>query len=101
MLLHERAMRQISKYLSVTLDKGMIYDPDSSLGIQCFVNTDFTVSWGKANDDSPENVMSHTAEVGYIVPSLAMCKVIPFMDLLEELSTVFDLHVPKPEIDCK
>mmetsp|Transcript_28921 Transcript_28921/g.42007 ORF Transcript_28921/g.42007 Transcript_28921/m.42007 type:complete len:105 (+) Transcript_28921:194-508(+) len=30
-----------------------------------------------------------------------MREVIPFMYLLQELSCIFDLHLPKPEVHCK
>eukprot|EP00957_Ditylum_brightwellii_P161532 12299136-Ditylum_brightwellii.AAC.2 len=40
-------------------------------------------------------------EAEYRALSPVMCKFIPFMNLLEELSKVFDLHMPKPEVHCK
>eukprot|EP00957_Ditylum_brightwellii_P061553 4671249-Ditylum_brightwellii.AAC.1 len=59
-LSHERAVRQIAKYLNVTSDRGLVYKPDPSLGIQCYVDADFAGSWNKADADNPENVMSRT-----------------------------------------
>eukprot|EP00957_Ditylum_brightwellii_P154364 11746579-Ditylum_brightwellii.AAC.1 len=121
-LSHKRAVRQIAKYLSVTSDRGLMYKPDPSLGIQCYVIADFAGSWNKADIDNPDNVMSQTgftiiyagcpvlwqsklqneialsmAETEYIALSSAMREVIPFMYLLQELSDVFELHRPKPE----
>eukprot|EP00957_Ditylum_brightwellii_P161531 12299136-Ditylum_brightwellii.AAC.1 len=52
-LLHEHAVRQIVKYFSVNLDKGIIYRLDLSLGIQCYVDADFTGSWSKADANNP------------------------------------------------
>eukprot|EP00957_Ditylum_brightwellii_P019600 1478438-Ditylum_brightwellii.AAC.1 len=72
MLCHERALRRIVKYLSTTIDRGIVYDPDQNLGIKCFVDVDFAGSWSKADADNPENVMSRTAEAEYIALSSAM-----------------------------
>eukprot|EP00957_Ditylum_brightwellii_P170845 13003591-Ditylum_brightwellii.AAC.1 len=107
-------------------DRGIVYDPDPNLGIQCFVDADFAGSWSKANTDNPENVMSCTgfvimyaqcpvlwqsklqteialsiAETEYIALSSAMHEVIPFMNILKELSKIFELYTPKLEIHCK
>eukprot|EP00957_Ditylum_brightwellii_P159255 12121229-Ditylum_brightwellii.AAC.1 len=122
MLSHERAVQQIPKYLSVTSDHGIVYNPDPSLGIQCYVDADFARSWAKADADNPESVMSQTgfvimyvgypvlwqskmqteialstAEAEYIALSSTMQEVIPFMYLMEELARVFSLHLPQPE----
>eukprot|EP00957_Ditylum_brightwellii_P016682 1254381-Ditylum_brightwellii.AAC.1 len=56
-LFHERAVISIAKYLSVTSNRGLIYKPIASLGIQCYVGADFAGSWNKADADNPENVM--------------------------------------------
>eukprot|EP00957_Ditylum_brightwellii_P121571 9271324-Ditylum_brightwellii.AAC.1 len=63
MLSHERALWQIVKYLSTTTDRGIIYEPDPNLGIQCFVDADFAGSWSKTEADNPDNVMSCTGFV--------------------------------------
>eukprot|EP00957_Ditylum_brightwellii_P021006 1583558-Ditylum_brightwellii.AAC.1 len=60
MLSHERALCWIVKYLSTTTDRGIFYEPDPSLGIQCFIDADFAGSWSKEDADNPENVMLHT-----------------------------------------
>eukprot|EP00957_Ditylum_brightwellii_P179433 13669163-Ditylum_brightwellii.AAC.1 len=59
-LSHERAVRQIMKYLSVTSDRGFIYKTDPSLGIQCYVDADFASGWNKADAENPENFMLQT-----------------------------------------
>eukprot|EP00957_Ditylum_brightwellii_P176467 13438623-Ditylum_brightwellii.AAC.1 len=96
---------------STTADRGIVYEPDPSLGTQLFVDADFAGHWSKADADNPENVMSRTgfvimyagcpvlwqsklqtkialstAEAEYIALSSAMREVVPFMNLLEELS---------------
>eukprot|EP00957_Ditylum_brightwellii_P058943 4470200-Ditylum_brightwellii.AAC.1 len=125
-LSHERAVRQIAKCLSVASDRGLVYIPDPSLGIQCYVDADFAGKWNKADADNPENVMSitgftimyagcpvlwqsklkteialSTTEAEYITLSSAIREVIPFMYLLQELTNIFELHMPKPEVHCK
>eukprot|EP00957_Ditylum_brightwellii_P026513 2006017-Ditylum_brightwellii.AAC.1 len=73
-------------------DRGIVYDPDPNLGIQCFVDADFAGSWSKADADNSENnklqteIALSTAEAEYITLSSVMREVTPFMNLLEELS---------------
>eukprot|EP00957_Ditylum_brightwellii_P079419 6039257-Ditylum_brightwellii.AAC.1 len=42
-----------------------------------------------------------TAEAEYIALSSAMREVFPFIYLLQELTNVFELHMPKPGAHCK
>eukprot|EP00978_Attheya_sp_CCMP212_P014686 scaffold37545_cov64-Attheya_sp.AAC.1 len=42
-----------------------------------------------------------TTEAEYIALSQAMREVIPFMNLLKELSVIFDIYLPEPEVHCK
>eukprot|EP00957_Ditylum_brightwellii_P160662 12230956-Ditylum_brightwellii.AAC.1 len=63
MLLHKHTLHWIVKYFSTTSDRGIMYDPDPSLGIQCYFDTDFAGSWSKADSDNPENVMPCTGFV--------------------------------------
>eukprot|EP00957_Ditylum_brightwellii_P043545 3301368-Ditylum_brightwellii.AAC.1 len=106
---------QPEMYLSTTADREIVYDPNPNLGIQHYVDTDFAGSWSNADTGNPENVMLHTdfvimyagclvlwqsklqteialstAEAEYIFLSFAIREVILFMNLLEELSKVFE-----------
>jgi len=126
MLSHERAINRIVRYLKQTEERGVIYTPDKTRGIECYVDADFAGSWTKSEPDDASNVMSRTgfiityancpvlwssrlqseialstAEAEYIALSTAMRDVIPFMSLLKELSCVFPLYLPKPKIVCK
>eukprot|EP00957_Ditylum_brightwellii_P060920 4624134-Ditylum_brightwellii.AAC.1 len=56
MLSHERAIRRITKYLTGTANRGVVYNPER--GIECHVNADFAGSWSKTDTDNPENLMS-------------------------------------------
>ncbi len=123
---HERAMMRIARYLSSTKDRGIIYKPDKSLGLECFVDADFAGGWSQADAANPDNVMSRTgyvlryagcpigwcsklqteialstAEAEYIALSQALREVIPLMTLIEELSDIFPLYVNKPDFFCK
>ncbi len=60
---HERTMMQIARYLALTKDRGIVYKPDKSLGLECFVHTDFAGGWSQADADNPDNVMSRTGFV--------------------------------------
>ena len=68
---YERAIKRICKYLQGIKERGMIYKPDKTKGIKCFVDADFARNWTKANADNPENCLSRT---GYII-CIAGCPV--------------------------
>ena len=59
-LLHEQSVNRIGIYLLDTRDKGMIYRPDTSRGLECYVDADFAGEWKDGDHDSPESVLSHT-----------------------------------------
>ena len=124
--LHERGVRHIGKYLLATKERGLIFKPDSTKGIECFVDADFAGSWAKADSSNPENVMSRTgyviyyagcpvlwasklqteialstAEAEYIALSSAMRDVIPLMQLLTEISVILPIYNPDPKVKCK
>jgi hypothetical protein len=125
-LSHERAVKRIGRYLIDTKDKGMIYRPDTSRGLECYVDADFAGGWKDGDHASPESVLSRTGfvimfagcpitwqsklqteialsttESEYIALSSAMREVIPFLNLLREVSKVFDLPTTKPVFKCK
>ena len=62
-LSHERAIKRIGRYLLGTKDRGEVFKPDVSLGVQCYVNADFAGGWAKADADNAENVLSRTGFV--------------------------------------
>jgi len=126
MLSHERAIKHIGKYLLKDPDRGLVFEPDDSKGIECYVDADFAGGWSQADSDNAENVMSRTgyvityagcpilwgsklqteialstAEAEYIALSQAMRQVIPLMHLLVEVSCIFDIKLPKPQVHCK
>ena len=125
-LSHERAILYLSRYLKGTSKRGIIYKPDVSRGLECFVDASFAPGWRHDIPDDPTNVLSRTgfvimyagcpvfwssklqteialstAESEYIALSQAMRELIPFMRFLIEISAYIHLNLPKPEVYCK
>ena len=59
-LSHERAIKRIVRYLLDTKDQGLIYKPDKSKGLECYVDADFAGGWKDGDQGSPESVLSRT-----------------------------------------
>jgi len=99
---------QLGRYLLDTRKCGIIYKPDRSKGLECYVDADFAGGWIQANALNAENVLSRTgyvimytncpilwvsrlqteialstAEAEYIALSQALCDVIPLITLLK------------------
>lgn len=125
-LSHQRAVIRIGKYLKGSEDKGLIFKPDPSKGLECFVDADFAGGWNKSDSSDASSVMSRTGyvlmycgcpitwcsklqteialsttEAEYIALSQAMREVIPVMELLKELNEIFETFIPTPKIHCK
>jgi len=45
MLSHEKAVKQMGSYLFGTQDRGIMYQPDTKKGLECYVDTDFAGGW--------------------------------------------------------
>jgi hypothetical protein len=58
--LHEQAVIWIGQYLLSSKDNGMIYSPDSSKGIEVFVDADFAGGWDSAQAEDVVNVYLRT-----------------------------------------
>jgi hypothetical protein len=125
-LSHERAIYRIGKYLEGTKDKGIIFKPDATKGLECFVDADFAGGWNKADANTADAVMSRTGyvimyagcpitwcsklqteialsttEAEYIALSQSLREVIPVIDLMKEINEIFPINIPTPEIHCK
>ena len=126
MLSHEKSIMRLGRYLLDTRKRGIIYEPEKSLGLECYVDADFASGWSQADSDNAENVLSRTgyvimyancpihwvsrlqteialstAKAEYIALSQALRDVIPLMTLLREINTVFPVHVSTPQFVCK
>jgi hypothetical protein len=124
-LSHERAVKKIVRYLLDSRDKGIIFRPDLSKGLECYVDADFAGGWKDGDHDSPESVLSRTGyvimfagcpitwgsklqteialsttESEYIALSTSMREVIPFLGLMQEIGDIFGLLPKKPVFKC-
>ena len=100
--------------------------PDSSKGIQCYVDADFANGWNASDCEEPSSVYSRTGyvimftgcpivwvsklqtkvalsttEAEYIALSQAMRDLIPLLGLLDELSPVSHLNKDQPSVYWK
>ena len=125
-LSHEKAIKRICKYLLRSMDKGITYRPDASLGLECHVDADFAEGWATSDHNNPEAVLSRTGfvisyagcpiywrsklqteialsttEAEYIALSQAMRDVLPFLTLMEEIHQVIPLVDNDPKFYCK
>ncbi len=125
-LSHEQATTCLGRYLAHTKDRGIVYEPDKSMGIECYIDADFAGGWNITTSADADNVMSHTGFVityaicpiycasclqteialstdkaEYIAMSSALRKVIPPMTLMKELHTIFPVHINKMNFFCK
>lgn len=57
---HENAVERIRKYLRGTSNKGILFRPDKSRGIECYVDADFAGSWQIEDSQYPISAMSCT-----------------------------------------
>ena len=62
-LLHEKAIKRLGRYLYHTKRKGIFYKPYITTGLECYVDADFAGGWQQANSHEPDNVLSRTGMV--------------------------------------
>ena len=123
---HEQAVMRIGRYLLSTKEKGMIYRPDSTRGIEVFVDADFAGGWDPEDALNADNVYSRTgyvicyagcpifwqsklqteialstAEAEYIALSQALRETIPMTNLMREMNVIFPLYLPQPKFVLK
>ena len=54
---HEEAVIRIGRYLNKTKDKGLIFTPDGSNGIECYADEYFTGAWCREDADQVGSVL--------------------------------------------
>ena len=126
MLCHEKAVKYNARYLISSQDTGIHYKPDTTRGLEFYIDADFAGGWSSGDHTNPDCVLSRTGfvimyagcnlkwlsklqteislsttESEYKDLSKAMREVIPFMNLMVEVGYIFPLHNPKPEFHCK
>ena len=125
MLSHERAVKRIGRYLLKSNDRGIVYNPDLSKGLECYVDADFAGGWSNEDAGNPDNVLLRTgfiimyagcpliwarrmlteislstAESEYIACSTAMRDVFSIMQIMEEIDKIFPVINIKPKVHC-
>ena len=109
-----------------TRKEGIVYNPDISKGLECYVDADFAGGYSPETADDADNLLSRTgmvimyancpiywrsslqteialstAQAEYIALSSALRVVLPLMTMMEEIDAVFPLHIHKPNFICK
>ena len=46
-----------------TKSEGIVYNPDTTKGLECYVDTDFAGGWQQADSDNADNILSRTGMV--------------------------------------
>jgi hypothetical protein len=82
MLCHEKAIMRLGCYLLDTRKCGIIYKPDCSKGLECYVDADFAGGWTQADASNAENVLSRT---GYVI-MYASCPILWVSRLQTEIA---------------
>jgi hypothetical protein len=118
---HEQALIRIGQYLKGTIDKGLIFKPNSMMRIDCYVDADFAGLWPHEDKEDPVCVKSRsgyviclsdcpvvwcsklqheittlTMEAEYNALSIAMRELLPFKHLVETVSKIIELDVEDP-----
>jgi hypothetical protein len=117
---------RIGRYLLSTCKKGMIYKPDSTKGIEVYVDADFDGDWDPADAMNADNIYSRTgyviqyagcpiywqrklqmeialstAEAEYIALSQALRETLSMPQLMKEINVIFPLCLPQPKFVIK
>ena len=79
---HADAIRQICRYLKGTADKGIIFEPESTLKLDCYVDADFAGLWRHEDEQDPVCVRSRT---GYVI-TLGNCPLLWASKLQKEVA---------------
>jgi hypothetical protein len=123
---YKQAVMRIRRYLLSTKDKGMKYTPDSTKGIEVYVDADFSGGWDPGDLLNADNVYLRTgyviqyagfpiywqsklqteialstAEAEYIALSQAPRETLPMTKLVKEINVIFSLHLPSPRFVIK
>ena len=124
---HEQAVKRICRYLLRTKDKVLVFRPDKSRGLECYVDADWAGTWKKRSAHDPMSAHSctgfvilymgcpiiwkssmqslialSTTEAEYIALSTALRDVIHMINLLKELQSMnFPVHHNTPQIQCR
>lgn len=123
---HAEAVKRICRYLLRTKDNGLVFRPDRTRGLECFVDADWAGSWRRRSCTDPLSARSRTGyiilyagcpivwaskmqtlvalsttEAEYIALSSSLREVIGILNLLQELQQRgFNLNLATPTVHC-
>jgi hypothetical protein len=120
---HAQAIKRIVRYLLKTRDRGTIFKPDLSKGLDCYVDADFAGLWSYEDEQDPVSVKSRTGftltlfgcpiiwqsklqteitlsstAAEYVAFSMAMRELLPMRALLQEISSKMGMDVLKTSL---
>ena len=123
---HAAAIRWFARYLKATRNQGMILKPDTSKGLELFVDADYAGNWDPTKTQDIDTARSRhgylikyagcvlhwksqlqreialsSTESEYTGLSYAIRDVIPMISLLEEISLIHKLPNHKPILHLK
>ena len=58
-LSHEQITTHLGRYLAHTKDRGIVYDPNKSMGIKCYVDADISGGWNINSSADADNNVTH------------------------------------------
>jgi hypothetical protein len=120
--IHKIALKWIVKYLLMTLTQGMIYRPDRTEGLECYVDADFAGNFCPGDPECASclsrsgyvimynncpiisasklqtSVALSTCEAEYVTLSTALHEVIPLMHLLDIIVDVWNIDSLQPHV---
>ncbi len=62
-LSHEQVNTYLGGYFAHAKDSGIVYEPNKSMGIECYVDAEFAGGWNITTSADADNVMSHAGFV--------------------------------------
>ena len=60
---HEQAIKRLGHYLFHTRKAGIVFSPDKSKGLECYIDAAFAGRWKQVDSKDADNVMSQTVFV--------------------------------------
>jgi Reverse transcriptase (RNA-dependent DNA polymerase) len=120
--IHEIALKRIIKYLLTTPTQGMVYRPDWTKGLECYVDADFAGNFCPGDPERASclsrscyvimykncpiiwasklqtSVALSTCEAEYVALSTALREVIPLMRLLDTIVDVWNIDSLQPHV---
>ena len=120
---HGEAVKRTCRYLLGTKDRGILFTPNLSEGLNCYVDADFAGLWGYKDEQDPVCVKSRTGftltlfgcpiiwasklqteitlsstAAEYVAFSMAMRELLPMRVLFQELGTKMKLEFAQPSL---